>query len=73
MSPDVLGLAMGGAAQRYIVVIQMPDLRFQRRSLRRCRHVVVDPRAPTVKKGVDDPENQRFIRMLEKHRNIWSR
>ena len=36
--------------------------------------VVVDHMGtPSVKKGVDDPENQRFIRMLEQHRNIWTK
>jgi 2-pyrone-4,6-dicarboxylate lactonase len=36
--------------------------------------VVVDHMGtPNVRKGVDDPENQRFIRMLEKNRNIWSK
>ena len=28
---------------------------------------------PTVKKGVDHPENQRFLRMLDKHENIWTK
>src|ERR1700758_1260581 len=27
----------------------------------------------TVAKGVDDPENLRFLHMLEKHPNIWSK
>ena len=36
--------------------------------------VVVDHMGtPTVAKGVDHPENQRFIRMLDKHENIWSK
>jgi 2-pyrone-4,6-dicarboxylate lactonase len=36
--------------------------------------VVVDHMGtPNVRKGIDDPENQRFIRMLENHRNIWSK
>jgi 2-pyrone-4,6-dicarboxylate lactonase len=28
---------------------------------------------PSVAKGVDDPENRRFIRLLEKHDNFWSK
>jgi 2-pyrone-4,6-dicarboxylate lactonase len=28
---------------------------------------------PNVRKGIDDPENQRFIRMLERNRNIWTK
>jgi 2-pyrone-4,6-dicarboxylate lactonase len=36
--------------------------------------VVVDHMGtPNVRKGVDDPENQRFIRMLDNHRHIWSK
>jgi 2-pyrone-4,6-dicarboxylate lactonase len=36
--------------------------------------VVVDHMGvPNVRKGVDDPENQRFIRMLESNRNIWTK
>ena len=36
--------------------------------------VVVDHMGvPSVSKGVDDPENRRFIRLLEKHRNFWSK
>ena len=26
---------------------------------------------PDVSKGVDDPSNQRFLRMMEKHKNFW--
>jgi len=34
--------------------------------------VVVDHMGtPDVKKGVDHPENQRFIRLMEKHQNFW--
>jgi 2-pyrone-4,6-dicarboxylate lactonase len=34
--------------------------------------VVVDHMGvPSVAKGIDDPGNQRFIRLLEKHRNFW--
>jgi 2-pyrone-4,6-dicarboxylate lactonase len=36
--------------------------------------VVVDHMGvPSVAKGVDHPENQRFIRLLEKHDNFWSK
>ena len=36
--------------------------------------VVVDHMGvPSVAKGVDDPENQRFIRLLETHHNFWSK
>jgi 2-pyrone-4,6-dicarboxylate lactonase len=36
--------------------------------------VVVDHMGtPNVRKGVDDPENQRFVRMLENHRNVWTK
>ena len=34
--------------------------------------VVVDHMGvPSVAKGIDDPGNQRFIRLLEKHKNFW--
>ena len=34
--------------------------------------VVVDHMGtPDVKKGVDHPENQRFHRLLDRHRNFW--
>ena len=34
--------------------------------------VVVDHMGtPDVKKGVDDPDNQRFHRLLERHQNFW--
>lgn len=36
--------------------------------------VVVDHMGtPSVAKGVEAPENLRFLRMLENHRNIWSK
>jgi 2-pyrone-4,6-dicarboxylate lactonase len=36
--------------------------------------VVVDHMGvPSVAKGVDHPENQRFIRLLENHENFWSK
>jgi 2-pyrone-4,6-dicarboxylate lactonase len=34
--------------------------------------VVVDHMGtPTVSKGVNDPENQRFHRLMDKHKNFW--
>ena len=34
--------------------------------------VVVDHMAcPDVKKGVDHPDNQRFLRLMENHKNFW--
>jgi 2-pyrone-4,6-dicarboxylate lactonase len=36
--------------------------------------VVVDHMGvPEVKKGVDDPDNRRFLRMLDTHANIWTK
>jgi 2-pyrone-4,6-dicarboxylate lactonase len=36
--------------------------------------VVVDHMGvPDVKKGVDDPDNRRFLRMLDTHSNIWTK
>jgi 2-pyrone-4,6-dicarboxylate lactonase len=36
--------------------------------------VVVDHMGvPSVAKGVDDPENRRFLSMLEKHSNMWAK
>jgi 2-pyrone-4,6-dicarboxylate lactonase len=58
-----------------VVYFEMPDLPdFEAFFTALPTTVVVDHMGtPTVKKGVDDPENQRFIRMLEKHKNIWSK
>jgi len=58
-----------------VVYFEMPDLRdFETFFTSLPTTVVVDHMGvPTVAKGVDDPENRRFIRMLEKHRNIWSK
>ena len=34
--------------------------------------VIVDHMGtPNVKKGVDDPENRRFHRLMDKHKNFW--
>jgi 2-pyrone-4,6-dicarboxylate lactonase len=58
-----------------VVYFEMPDLPdFEPFFTSLPTTVVVDHMGgPNVRKGVDDPENQRFIRMLEKHRNIWSK
>jgi 2-pyrone-4,6-dicarboxylate lactonase len=58
-----------------VVYFEMPDLPdFEDFFTSLPTAVVVDHMGtPTVAKGVDDPENLRFIRMLEKHRNIWSK
>jgi 2-pyrone-4,6-dicarboxylate lactonase len=58
-----------------VVYFEMPDLPdFETFFTALPTTVVVDHMGtPTVAKGVDDPENQRFIRMLDKHRNIWSK
>ena len=58
-----------------VVYFEMPDLPdFEAFFTALPTTVVVDHMGtPTVKKGVADPENQRFLRMLDKHRNIWSK
>jgi 2-pyrone-4,6-dicarboxylate lactonase len=58
-----------------VVYFEMPDLPdFEPFFTALPTIVVVDHMGvPNVTKGVDDPENQRFIRMLERHRNIWSK
>src|ERR1700693_5687293 len=58
-----------------VVYFEMPDLPdFEPFFTALPITVVVDHMGvPNIRKGVDDPENQRFIRMLEKHRNIWSK
>jgi 2-pyrone-4,6-dicarboxylate lactonase len=58
-----------------VVYFEMPDLPdFEDFFTSLPTAVVVDHMGtPTVAKGVDDPENLRFIRMLEKHPNIWSK
>jgi 2-pyrone-4,6-dicarboxylate lactonase len=58
-----------------VVYFEMPDLPdFEAFFTALPTTVVVDHMGtPTVAKGVDDPENLRFIRMLEKHANIWSK
>jgi 2-pyrone-4,6-dicarboxylate lactonase len=58
-----------------VVYFEMPDLPdFEDFFASLPTTVVVDHMGtPTVARGVDDPENLRFLRMLEKHRNIWSK
>jgi 2-pyrone-4,6-dicarboxylate lactonase len=58
-----------------VVYFEMPDLPdFEAFFTALPTTVVVDHMGtPTVAKGVDDPENLRFIRMLDKHKNIWSK
>jgi 2-pyrone-4,6-dicarboxylate lactonase len=58
-----------------VVYFEMPDLPdFEDFFCSLPTTVVVDHMGtPSIAKGVDHPENLRFIRMLEKHRNIWSK
>ena len=56
-----------------VVYFEMPDLpEFEDFFTSLPTTVVVDHMGtPDVKKGVDHPENQRFLRLMEKHRNFW--
>ena len=58
-----------------VVYFEMPDLPDFEPFFTSLPTIVVADHmgVPDIKKGVDDPENQRFIRMLERHRNIWSK
>jgi 2-pyrone-4,6-dicarboxylate lactonase len=58
-----------------VVYFEMPDLaEFESFFTALPTTVVVDHMGvPNVAKGVDDLENQRFIRMLERHDNIWTK
>ena len=58
-----------------VVYFEMPDLpAFETFFTALPTTVVVDHMGtPAVAKGVDDPENRRFIRMLDKNRNIWTK
>jgi 2-pyrone-4,6-dicarboxylate lactonase len=58
-----------------VVYFEMPDLPdFEDFFTSLPTTIVVDHMGtPNVAKGVDDPGNLRFIRMLEKHPNIWSK
>jgi 2-pyrone-4,6-dicarboxylate lactonase len=75
---DVLERIAARVAQlgwHIVVYFEMPDLPdFEAFFTALPTTVVVDHMGtPTVKKGVNDPENLRFIRMLERHKNIWSK
>ena len=56
-----------------VVYFEMPDLpEFEDFFTSLPTTVVVDHMGtPDVKKGVDHPENQRFLRLMEKHHNFW--
>jgi 2-pyrone-4,6-dicarboxylate lactonase len=56
-----------------VVYFEMPDLpEFESFFTSLPTSVVVDHMGtPDVKKGVDHPENQRFLRLMEKHKNFW--
>jgi 2-pyrone-4,6-dicarboxylate lactonase len=58
-----------------VVYFEMPDLPdFEPFFTALPTTVVVDHMGvPNVRKGVEDPENQRFLHMLDKHPNIWSK
>ena len=56
----------------YFEMPDLPDLEAFFTSLPTT--IVVDHMGrPDVKKGVDHPENRRFLDMLEKHDNIWTK
>ncbi len=56
----------------YFVMPDLPDLESFFTSLPTT--IVVDHMGrPDVRKGVDHPENRRFLDMLEKHDNIWTK
>ena len=56
-----------------VVYFEMPDLpEFEDFFTSLPTMVVVDHMGtPDVRKGVDHPENQRFLRLMETHRNFW--
>jgi len=56
-----------------VVYFEMPDLpELEAFFTALPTTVVVDHMGvPSVDKGVDHPDNRRFLKMLEKHRNIW--
>jgi 2-pyrone-4,6-dicarboxylate lactonase len=76
--PDVLARIAARIAPlgwHIVVYFEMPDLAdFEPFFTSLPTIVVVDHMGvPNVAKGVDDPENQRFIRMLDRHRNMWTK
>jgi len=58
-----------------VVYFEMPDLpELEAFFTSLPTTVVVDHMGrPNVKKGVDDPEFQRYLHMLDRHTNIWSK
>ena len=75
---DVLGRIAARVAPfgwHIVVYFEMPDLPdFEPFFTSLPTTVVVDHMGvPNVAKGVHDEENQRFIRMLDEHRNIWTK
>jgi 2-pyrone-4,6-dicarboxylate lactonase len=56
-----------------VVYFEMPDLpEFEDFFTSLPTTVVVDHMGtPDIRKGVDHPENQRFLRLMETHRNFW--
>ena len=56
-----------------VVYFEMPDLpEFEDFFVALPTTVVVDHMGtPDVRKGVDHPENQRFHRLMDKHKNFW--
>jgi 2-pyrone-4,6-dicarboxylate lactonase len=56
-----------------VIYFEMPDLpEFEDFFTSLPTTVVVDHMGtPDVKKGVDHPENQRFHRLMENHKNFW--
>jgi 2-pyrone-4,6-dicarboxylate lactonase len=56
-----------------VIYFEMPDLpEFENFFTSLPTTVLVDHMGtPDVKKGVDHPENQRFLRLMEKNRNFW--
>jgi len=58
-----------------VVYFEMPDLAELEPFFTALPTIVVVDHmgVPSVAKGVDQPENQRFIRLLEKHDNFWSK
>jgi 2-pyrone-4,6-dicarboxylate lactonase len=76
--PDVLSRIAARVAPlgwHIVVYFEMPDLPdFEPFFASLPTTVVVDHMGvPNVAKSVDDPENQRFIRMLDRRRNMWTK
>ena len=74
--PDVLNRIVKRVAPlgwHIVIYFEMPDLpELESFFTSIPTTVVVDHMGtPDVSKGVDDPSNQRFLRMMEKHKNFW--